>query len=183
MKRANLLVLALLFIVGFHAEAADRFKCTFSAKGKTTNELGAMTTVAVITSSIIKNAAEDSGFLPAGLAMIFDRSTLQVLIVNVTNGATVQVLFEFGPEIEVNNSIDTLTEAYVAVSSPTVTGLTGKAVVTVKTVRNGLGDEIGFKIVGKLFVAIPQSDSESAQVYSGNISTGGVFAPRNPLIL
>jgi hypothetical protein len=182
MRKTNLLVLAFLFIVAFHAEAADRFKFTFSAKGKTTNELGQMTTVAVTSASILKNAAEDTGFQPSGLAMVFDRSTLQVLIVNATNGATLEILFQFEPEIELNNSTDTLTEAYIAVSSPSTEGLTGRGVATVKTVRNTSGDELSFKVVGKLFLAISASDSDATQVYSATMSTGGVFVPRNPIL-
>jgi hypothetical protein len=175
---AVLSLLALLGSVSL-ASAADRYHFSLTVTGKTTNELGAMVTISTSSSRLIREVAEDLEVSPTTLAMIYERSTGKVLIVDRDNGETLGEVITFETDVSVSNVSETLSQVYFQISNAEEENFKGSGVGTAKITRDSVGAERTFKFNGKLFVAIEAvEDDTGTEVFTGVFSTGSVFVPR-----
>jgi hypothetical protein len=174
---AVLSLLALLGSAGL-SSAADRYHFNLSVTGKTTNEVGNLVTVSTTSSRLIREIAEENDVPPSSLAMIYERSTGNVLIVDRASGDTLGEVITLTPDVSVSNATDTLSQVYFQITNPGEENFKGSGVGTAKTTRDSLGDERSFKFNGKLFVAIQAVEGDTGtEVFTGVFSTSRVFTP------
>ena len=172
-------LVAALLLGSIHlTAAADRYHFNFSLSGKTTNESGQLVSQSVNRSFILRDISQETAIPVAALAMIFERSSGLVLVVDREFGTNVAVVIRLDTDLSVGNTNQTRAELFMDVDHPDEDGFDGSAVAKVSIKRNALGQETGFKITGKLHVAIEEDDNDPTQIFSGVFSTGAVFTPR-----
>jgi hypothetical protein len=185
MNPTRLMKLALLaaFLLGGVAltPAADRFHFNVSVSGKTTNAALALITHPLSRSSVLKNISAGTGIPTSELAMIFDRESGLVSVVDREFGTNVFSLIRLESRTSVSNTNSTKGELFMRVEHATQENFDGSAVATVTIKRNALQEETGFKMTGKIHLAVEATDEDDTAIYTGVFSTGAPFVPRQVL--
>jgi hypothetical protein len=175
----KLSLLAALLLGGITlAPAADRYHFNFSLSGNSTNDARALVTKSASKSGMLRDVSAETSIPVAALAVIFERSSGRVLVVDREFGTNVSVVVRLNTDLSVGNTNQTRAALFMQVDHPNQANLSGSAVATVSIRRNALGEEISYKISGKIHVAIEEQTGDPTQIYSGVFSTGAVFTPR-----
>ena len=163
------------------APAADRYHISFTMSGKTTNEVQALVSNPLTRSSVLKNVSTSTGIPVSNLAMILERESGLVSIVDREFGTNVFSLIRLETDLSVGNTNLTKQEIFLNVHHATQENFDGSAVATITIKRNALEEETGFKISGKIHVAVEATDEDRTEIYSGVFSTGAPFLPKQIL--
>ncbi len=185
MKTPHLLEFGLLaaFLLGgvLLAPAADRYHFSVSVSGKTTNDVLALVSQSLSRSAVLKAVSSNTGIPTSNLAMILERETGLVSVVDREFGTNVFSLIRLETDISVSNTNLTKGVVFMKVHHATQDNFDGSAVASITIKRNASQEETGFKISGKIHVAVEATDEDSTEIYSGVFSTGAPFVPKQLL--
>lgn len=185
MKALHLIEFGLLaaFLLGSVnlAQAADRYHISFAMSGKTTNEVLALVSNPLSRTSVLKNISETTSIPVSNLAMILERESGLILVVDREFGTNVFPLIRLETDLSLSNTNLTKGEVFMKVHHATQDNFDGSAVATITIKRNALQEETGFKMTGKLHVAVEATDDDRTEIYSGVFSTGAPFVPKQSL--
>lgn len=159
----------------------DRYHINVSMSGKTTNEVLALVSHPLSKSSVLKNISESTSIPVSNLAMILERESGLILVVDREFGTNVAALLHLQTNLSVSNTNLTKGEVFMRVSHPEQENFDGSAVATITIRRNALQEETSFKMTGKIHVAVEATETDRTEIYSGVFSTGAVFTPRQVL--
>jgi hypothetical protein len=104
-----------------------------------------------------------------------------VHVVDREFGTNVFSLIRLETDLSVGNTNLTKAEVFMKVEHATQDNFDGTAVATVTIKRNALGQETGFKMTGKIHLAIEATDEDDTAIYTGVFSTSTPFVPRQVL--
>ncbi len=161
--------------------AADRYHISVSLSGKTTNGTLALVNHSLNRGVVLKNISDSTGIPVSHLALILERESGRVRVVDREFGTNVSSLLRLETELSVSNTNLTKGEVFMKVHHATQDNFDGSAVATITIKRNALHEETGFKISGKMHVAVEATDDDRTEIYSGVFSTGAPFVPRQVL--
>ena len=163
------------------ASAADRFNINFSMSGKTTNDAQALVSHPLNRGQVLKNISESMGIPTSNLAVVFDRNSGVISVVDREFGTNILGLLRLETDLSVGNTNLTRLEVFMKVSHPEQVNFDGSAVAQVSIKRDALGQETAFKVSGKIHVAVEEGGIDTTAIYNGVFSTSSVFTPRQPL--
>ena len=159
----------------------DRYHINVSMSGKTTNEVLALVSHPLRKSSVLKNISESTSIPVSNLAMILERESGLILVVDREFGTNVFPLIRLETDLSLSNTNLTKGEVFMKVHHATQENFDGSAVATITIRRNALQEETSFKMTGKIHVAVEATETDRTEIYSGVFSTGAVFTPRQVL--
>ncbi len=160
------------------SSAADRYNISFSNSGKTTNEVGALVNHPLSRSIVLGNISRGTGIPTSNLAVIYDRNSGDISVVDRDYGTNIFNLLRLETELSVGNTNRTKYEVFMKVGHPDRSNFDGSAVAQVTIKRDSLGEETGFKMTGKIHVAVEEEGVDTTAIYTGVFSTSSPFVPR-----
>ncbi len=115
------------------------------------------------------------------LALVFNRSNGQVMVVGREIGNVVSVIYTMESSLALSNT-NGLRSEFMAHISNDQGNWDGTAVGTVIVRKDQAGNEVAFRISGKIQIAFPGINYPS-EIHTGVFSTGTPFVPRQRLVL
>lgn len=151
-------LLSVLCLLGPAASmAADRYNISFSMAGKTTNDVRLLVNQSFNRAIVLGNISRTTSIPVADLAMIYERTSGLVLVVDRNYGTNIAELLRLENELSVGNTNLTRYEVFMKVSHPELSYFDGSAVATTTIKRDSLGEETGFKMTGKIHLSVEES--------------------------
>lgn len=161
--------------------AADRYHFSVSVSGKTTNDALALISHPLSRGIVLKNVSEGSGIPVSNLALVLERESGEVHVVDREFGTNVFSLIRLETDLTVGNTNLTKAEIFMKVEHATQDNFDGTAVARIAIKRDALGQETGFKMTGKIHLAVEATDDDDTAIYTGVFSTGAPFVPKQVL--
>ena len=166
------------FLATVHAQSTPNlYKVFISLDGVTTNNFGQLSRVFADKADIIRRCADQSDISNrGGLALVYDRDSDALEVINRTNGAVVCSPIAFSGGFSLTNSATTARERLTFVYVEGSEQLSGSLDATERFVYDNQGNVIRYSLSGRIQFALTPTD-RSSKIFSGFVTTGPRFVP------
>ena len=159
------------------AQSTNLYWVFYFADGVTTNDFGRLAGTFASSRDIVRKCAADNGITNANtLALVYDRDTDALEVVNRSDGSLVCTPFSFSDGAALPNSNGTFRERLALVHLDGGGDVAGSVRATERYGYNLNGDVVRFSIVGRLQFGV-MGDAMRTRIYTATFSTGSRFRP------
>jgi hypothetical protein len=159
------------------AQSTNLYQVFYFADGVTTNNIGRLAGTFASSRDIVRKCAADNGITNANtLALVYDRDTDALEVVNRSDGSLVCTPFSFSDGTALPNSSGTLRERLALVHLDGSGEVAGSLRASESYRYDVNGEVVRFWIRGRLQFAVT-GDATRTKIYTASFSTGSCFRP------